>query len=167
MGMRAAETTRPMVCRLNCRRKQWRDFALLSRTGPEAGQRRFTISRLKESIHTTKQNGVLQRRSSAGFPLSWFMPRDHQLAGSAAAEQLNSHNDRSNHQSMNAVDSHRVDRMEIRQRLTLRPAEGNVSAHLSHRAGGSSLLQPRAAGLHELFATPSLDKRIIGMYGAN
>jgi hypothetical protein len=62
------------------------------------------------------------------------MPRDQQLAGSAASEQLNSYQNRSNHQSMNAVDSHRVDRMQIRQRLTVRPAEGNVSAYLTHCA---------------------------------
>jgi hypothetical protein len=35
---------------------------------------------------------------------------------------------------MNAVGSHRVDRMEIRRRLRVRPAEGNVSAGLAHRA---------------------------------
>jgi len=130
--MRAAKTTRPVCCRLNCRRKQCRNFALLSRTGPETGQRRFTLSRLKESIHATKQDGVLQRRSSAGFPLSWFMARDQQLAGSAASEQLNSYQNRSDHHGMNAIDSDRVDRMEIRQRLTIPPAEGDVSAYLSH-----------------------------------
>jgi hypothetical protein len=59
---------------------------------------------------------------------------DQELAGSAASEQLNSHKHRSNHDSMNAVDSHSVDRMEIRQRLSGRAAEGNVSADLTYCA---------------------------------
>jgi hypothetical protein len=66
--------------------------------------------------------------------LARFVLRDQESASSAASEQLNSHKDRGNHHSMNAVDSHSVDRMEIRQRLSGRAAEGNVSADLSHRA---------------------------------
>jgi hypothetical protein len=37
---------------------------------------------------------------------------------------------------MKPVDCDSIDRMQIRQRLTFRPAECNVSAYLPHRAAG-------------------------------
>jgi hypothetical protein len=61
------------------------------------------------------------------------VPRNQKLASSAASEQLNSHEDWSDHDCVNAVDSDSIDRMEIGHGLTGRTAEGNVSADLLHR----------------------------------
>lgn len=89
---------------------------------------------MKESIYAAKQNRVLQRRAPTVLRLSWFVPRDQQLAGPAGSKQLNSYKNRSNNHGMNAVDSDSVDRMEVRQRPSDQPAECDVSADLSHRA---------------------------------
>jgi hypothetical protein len=59
--------------------------------------------------------------------------RHQQLAGSACSEQLDSYKNWSDHHSMHSIHSDGIDGIETRQRLTSRPAEGNVSTDFPHR----------------------------------
>lgn len=85
---------------------------------------------MKESVHAAKQHTVHERRALARFRLPRFVPGDQDLATPTGSEQLDSHKHRSDHHCVNAVDSHGIDRMEVRQLLTRRTAKGNISAKL-------------------------------------
>jgi len=60
------------------------------------------------------------------------MFRDEHLAGSTCSKQLDSHKHWSHHHGVNSVYCYGVDRMEIGQRLTVRPAERDVPAEVPY-----------------------------------
>lgn len=88
---------------------------------------------IEESVHAAKENSVLQRRPPALLRVTGLMPRDQQLAGPVRSEDLDPHKDRSNDYGMRAIDSNGINGMQMRQRLAVWPAEGDIPPESLHR----------------------------------